>query len=309
MRRVFEQVIGAGAAAGLSAALLSGCGGGAPSLETPNNTPAVAVNNVDYAGTIGKQAITQTIRVTIPPSVTLGHSQTFDLWNYTNSMVKPSEVKDVIHYLTADVADGEQTQELDLDYDDGTTTSNLRLKTGAVISTDREHDMLLVPYNSPATGNLDTNTNTGNVNAQTIDFGNSIDTPTVSETVSVVPQPQDSNEDLEPFTGPDNGTWTEACQATVSAIPFTDSLGQQYDINVVQNLAQETWCNSEGLLITAILLGMTYDQYVGFMGQQTDVTVPGDPAEDGAGNTYTINDFTISLKQYRITQRQLAEAA
>lgn len=285
--------VGSGALAAGILLSATGCGNGAPALEKPNNSLEVATNNIDYASTLGTLTLSQTIRIILPTILGEKQPQQLNVWNFTNSKVNPAQLRSAANYLITDVADSAQTWTFPVNYSDGTSSRKLFISTYPSESLDPEHDMLQVPYGeTPPPGNFQG----GGTKTEYLDEME----PSEPETVSVVYQAEDNSGNLEPFFGPDSGLSIEMCQSVVSTILNTNGLDPNLDDDSIEFLDQETFCNSQGELINAVLGGMSYSGYVNYILSQQ-----GGIVYDNTGKSWVIDPFTVSSAAYAQAKNEL----
>jgi hypothetical protein len=272
----------------------AGCGGEAPALETPNNTIEVAASNINYVPALSALTLQQTIRITLPSVPGETHDERLDMWNYTNSAVNPGEFKAISSWLLSSVASSANTWQFPINYNDGTTSETLNISTTAIPKNDIEHDMILVPNNEQAPPGF------GEKVTQT-EYLDRMQ-PSEPEAVSVVYQPENQSDDLESFFGMDSGLSTEMCQSEVELAPIIDNAETDLDPGIIQRLIQETLCNSEGIMINAIMNGWNYSQYANYLSNirnHYDATISGD------GLTWDLDLITFSSDAYANARQAL----
>jgi hypothetical protein len=293
MNRTFNALASSTLVAGVTLTA-AGCGSGTPPLETPNNTLEHAIDNMNYGPILMGHTPTETIHVTLPAVNGVKGRETLDIWNYTQKRVNPTKVKAIGAFLVNSVAEVLHPYTFPIHYDDGTTRETITISSYAVQNYAREHDMFLVPADEAAPANFDQGTSM----TEYLDLMQ----PSEPASESIVYRASHDNGSLESFFGPDSGFSTEMCQSEVSAIPITTASSSKLQMSILDRLSQETLCNSIGTLINAVLGRLSFSAYRSYVQEQQGTV------SDDDGDTWQINEFAVSNRQYAHARRELVGA-
>jgi hypothetical protein len=227
----------------LSATLLAGCSTSpdAPALTAPNGTIEQVENNLDYADTLGKLTLGQTVHFTA------AHDQQVYIYNYTPETVDAKAVKALFNFYQKRAGQDFGYYATLYPNDPKHSVRSMITETALTYS---EHDLVLVPPKTslPRSFTKDQLDPTQEATGATKNF------PEQSQVISVIKQPVDSAHNPAAINY-DARLAVELCQSTIQA----DDADSPLSSNTL--LAQETDCNSLGEAASYAQGGASYSVY------------------------------------------------